>query len=62
MEDAIYLNQDLIQFINGMMSQLFEPKQIYYKKLFDHMKKTLNENSLHLRNHELIFDMLDIDI
>jgi ribonuclease HIII len=26
------------------------------------MKKTLNENKLHSRNHELIFDMLDKDI
>jgi hypothetical protein len=26
------------------------------------MKKTLSENPLHLRNNELIFDMLDKDI
>ena len=26
MEDAIYLNQDLIQFANDMMGLLFQPK------------------------------------
>ena len=62
MEDAIYLNQDLIQFTNDMMGLLFQPKQVYYKKWFDHMKKTLSDNPLNLRNNELIFDMLDKDI
>jgi hypothetical protein len=42
MEDAIYLNQDLIQFVTDMMGMLFQQKQVYYKKLFDHMKKTLS--------------------
>jgi hypothetical protein len=45
-----------------MTGILFQPKQVYYKRMFDHMKKTLSENPLHLRNNELIFDMLDRDI
>jgi hypothetical protein len=52
----------LIDFINDLVSLLFVEKDIYYKNLFTHMQRTLNENLLHKANNDAIFEFLDKDI
>lgn len=41
---------------------MFTEKQMYYKSIFENMRKVLSENIKHKENHSLIFEVLEKDI
>eukprot|EP00347_Sterkiella_histriomuscorum_P003578 403363751 len=62
MEQSVYQNQTLIEFISDIITYLFKEKRIYYKTQFQQMESILKQKKLHYQNNESIFETLKKDI